>query len=115
MWKYINLIIKPYDKFIFAGILTIIGLELVLLATSKFPPQVPLWYSKPWSLSRLSEPFWLYLIPLTSFLILIGNNFLANKTNQLEKLISKVISFSTVIAVALGFISLLQILAIVRP
>ena len=109
-------VLAPYEKLPALAVLLVVTSEILLLALHyKLPPQVPLWYSKPWSLSRLSEPFWLYLIPLSSFLILIGNNFLANKTNQLEKLISKVISLSTVIAVALGFISLLQILLIVRP
>lgn len=114
MWKSIKSIIQPYDKFSFWIILAAIGLEIYLMATTKFPPQVPLWYSKPWSLSRLSHPFFLYLIPFSSLLIMLANNSLANMTGEVGKLIPKVISFSTLMVVVLGFISLFQILAIVR-
>lgn len=114
MWKSIRLITQPYDKFSFMAILAIIALEVILIITSKLPPEVPLWYSKPWSLSRLSHPLWLYLIPFSSFLILIGNNFLANLTNRLEKLLPKIVSLAGLITISLGFISLIQILSIVR-
>lgn len=115
MWKFISSNLLPYEKYSFFAAFLIIVLEAGLIFSAKLPPEVPLWYSKPWSLTRLSSPLFLYLIPTSSLLILLGNNLLANVALQLEGLISKTISLASLIIIFFGFISLFQILLIVSP
>lgn len=36
---------------------------LLVVYRSSFPPQVPLWYSRPWGQDQLTTPAWLWLVP----------------------------------------------------
>jgi hypothetical protein len=39
----------------------------------KFPPYIPLWYSKPWGQDRLASPISLFLLPISTLLIYLTN------------------------------------------
>ncbi len=38
------------------------------------PPKIPLWFSQPWGESRLSDPAFLWLLPLLIAFFLVVNN-----------------------------------------
>ena len=58
-------------------ILILFSFLIVVMIYGKLPPQIPLWYSKPWGTERLSSPSGLYILPLMSIGIYIINSILA--------------------------------------
>ena len=47
---------------------------LILVSFGKLPPQVPLFYSRPWGETLLAAPFWLWLLPGILLAAIIVNN-----------------------------------------
>ena len=47
--------------------------SLILVSLGKLPPQVPLFYSRPWGESLLAAPAWLFILPGILLFILIIN------------------------------------------
>src|SRR4030042_3758113 len=76
--------------------LVVIGLEFLILAIFwKFiPPQVPLFYSRPWGNEQLVTKKIFFLIPLVSFLLSLINFSLGNYFFGKEKLLAKFFIFT---------------------
>lgn len=47
--------------------------SLILVAWGKLPPQIPLFYSRPWGPNLLADPLYLWILPLTVLAITIIN------------------------------------------
>jgi len=45
------------------------SLGILLVYARHFPPQVPLWYSRPWGEEQLTSPIWLLILPGLSELL----------------------------------------------
>jgi len=91
------------------------GGQLIILFFfwQKLPPQVPLFYSRPWGREQLASPLSLFLLPLTSFLVIFVNSFLASLISGEEKLINQLsVIFSAVFSL-LCLITLLKIVFLV--
>lgn len=52
----------------FPPILQISVLFLLFFLLKQLPPEVPLYYSKPWGTDQLTSPFFLFLLPIGSLL-----------------------------------------------
>lgn len=50
---------------------------LLLLHHKNLPPELPLWFSKPWGAQRLAQPVSLWLFPAIIIFSLLLNNLLA--------------------------------------
>lgn len=67
---------------------------LILVSWGKLPPFVPLWYSKPWGIDRLAQPFWLFLPPLIS-IVFTGINISVAGLYLMDHLVFSQILFIT--------------------
>ena len=72
--------------------------SLILTATEKLPPQIPLFYSKPWGEQMLAPSFFIWILPITT-LTLFVINFLISKLLQNLFLIRSLFITSAVIAI----------------
>lgn len=52
--------------------------SLLLVSWGKLPPEVPLFYSRPWGEQILAVPIFLYLLPAVALFCLLLNFLLAN-------------------------------------
>jgi len=106
----------PIIKNLFWVNLLIIAIELVpiLLKRTSFPEKMPLFYSRPWGADQLVPRFFIFLVPLFSFIIFVLNFALAKILLRKEErfLACSSAGFSLVFSL-LGLVSLLKIAAII--
>lgn len=75
--------------------------SLILVSWGKLPPQVPLFYSRPWGEPLLSPPAGLFLLPLILLFILIINyTFVIFFVASERFLVRAILIFSLVCAVS---------------
>jgi hypothetical protein len=55
---------------------TLLSISIICLRFKSLPPQIPLWYSRPWGKDILANPIWLFLMPAGSLFWHIGNMLL---------------------------------------
>jgi hypothetical protein len=61
-------------------------LGLILLFWKKLPPEVPLFYSRPWGKEQLASPWFLFLLPgLTLVIFLVNFAFLTLVKTRLDE------------------------------
>jgi len=99
---------KKLGFFLLAGQFLIIFIFWRLL-----PPELPLFYSRPWGKEQLTTPTGLFIIPAFCLLVLTVNSTLASLLPKDEKLINNVLLTTTVIFNFLGLINLFQIIRLV--
>lgn len=56
--------------------------SLLLVSLGKLPPEVPLFYSKPWGEQILAAPAFLFLIPAVALSTLIVNSLFVNLVSR---------------------------------
>lgn len=72
-------------KFFFVGVGSILIAILVYgVYFSKLPPQVPLYYTKPWGEAQLVQPIFLLLPILMSLVFLTVNAILASRSDNYQ-------------------------------
>lgn len=54
-------------------LLAITQVGLVVLFRQQLPPEVPIFYSRPWGESQLADARWLVILPAVSFIVSLGN------------------------------------------
>ena len=67
-------------------LLILLQVGVIALAWRALPPQVPLFYSRPWGEDQLVHPFGLLLLPAASLLVFLINLFLPSLILKQEKL-----------------------------
>ncbi len=72
------------------------------------PPQLPLWYSRPWGETQLTDPKMLGLLPALAIGITLVTNLLLNKLKKLENWLF-IFGWSGIVAVAILDLALLRI------
>lgn len=104
-WKQLrgNTILRWCHRITLLGIVA--GLVFFLWKETQLPPQVPLWYTKPWGEEQLAHKYFLLLLPLGSMLwysITVGMGiFLLDEFltfTQLLFLSSTIVSIGSLIA-----------------
>lgn len=63
----------PTPVFAASFLLILIAALAVHLSLDSLPPEVPLWYTRPWGPLRLSSPKDLYIIPVVGVVVLLVN------------------------------------------
>lgn len=91
----------------------IVGTLLLLVKFPSLPPQVPLFYSKPWGEERIPSKIWLSLIPVLSFFILAFNFFILPRFLKEEKFLITVLYLTSTISLFLLLWTLIQIIFLV--
>ena len=96
-----------------ASFLLVLGATLVVyLMLPSLPPEIPLWYTKPWGPLRLSSPKGLYVIPAAGAVGLLINFFVyLVLVKKREETASQVF---TLLGVSVSFLLALSVLRIVN-
>lgn len=89
--------------------------QLVTLALfwPKLPPQVPLFYSRPWGKEQLINPLGLLLLPTLSLSIAVVNLIFASLMPREEKLSSQLLVVFATVFNFLSFVTLFKIVTLV--
>lgn len=77
------------------------------------PPEVPLFYGRPWGAAQLGEAASLWLLPLSAMGIAILNGFLGGLLYSKDKLAAQILLAVAALASALTSFSLARILLLV--
>ena len=85
---------------------------LIIFYLDSLPPQLPLFYSLPWGQSQLASPQYLYLLPLTSLIVLFVDVFFILFLAK-QKLLSVILLISSLFYIFLVTYSLINILNLV--
>lgn len=92
----------------------IIGGIIIVWYWRTLPPQVPLWYSKPWGDERLASP-WLLFLPLLSSVIVYGINLTAViRFASNHPMFARVLLLTSVLISLLSGITVVRIVTLVR-
>lgn len=87
---------------------------LVLFSSWRYlPPQVPLFYSRPWGEEQLVSPLTLFILPGLSLAVILINAILNSLITQEEVLIRRILTITAVLFSSLCFITLIQIVKLV--
>jgi hypothetical protein len=57
----------------------IFSILLILAKWSELPPQVPLFYRRPWGEDQLAEKYFLFLLPFISLAVFLTNRIMGNQ------------------------------------
>ena len=90
--------------FLFSVLSTLLQSSLILSANSNLPPQVPLFYSRPWGETMLAAKIFLWILPAICALVTITNFSLAVFVLKGKKFLGRVLlMFSLIIAIGTLF------------
>lgn len=99
---------KKLGFFLWAG-----QLFLIFIFWRLLPPELPLFYSRPWGKEQLTTPTGLFILPAFSLLVFIINLILVSLLPKEEKLIDKVLLATIVVFSFLSLVNLVQIIRLV--
>lgn len=89
-----------FSAYIFCLLSILSQASLLLVSWGKLPPEVPLFYSRPWGEQILAAPVFLFLIPAVALLALVVNSLLANLLTGDDIFLRRVlVTFSVLVAV----------------
>lgn len=112
----IRLITK--DRFIFyTSVVTlfflIVSIVLIIFSYSSLPPLVPIFNSMPWGISRLYDVYIIIFYPLVLVGIVILNTMVGLSIYKNFTLLSRIISFNSLLFCLLAMLAYLQILFLI--
>lgn len=99
--------------FLIIGLFGLTSLILIILKRPGLPPQVPLFYSRPWGEEQLASKDHLFLIPITILGILIANLLLAGLLWKKSQFITKILIGLALICSFLIALTLIKIIFLV--
>jgi len=105
---------KKYSRQLFLLSLAFILIQsvLIFIYLDKLPPELPLFYSRPWGKDQLASPRYLFLLPATSVAILFINLFFITFLAKLT-LLSVSLLISSFLYSFLSFYALLKIINLI--
>ena len=81
-----------------------------ILKFNSLPPQLPLFYSRPWGEAQLVDTWMIFLIPLLLNLLYVANNYLYKRfffDNELSKKIFNYLMIFLIIGFTLIFVKII--------
>lgn len=91
-----------YIIFISCILAVMVQISLILVSWGKLPPQIPLFYSRPWGEAMLASPIFLWILPITSSAFFIINFLVVIILKREEMFLSRILtSFSLICCLAL--------------
>ena len=94
-------------------ILIIIQVGLIIFFYPKLPPQIPLFFSRPWGEQQLIQPILIIILPIFSLVFLIINSLIASMFLEKEKFLSQILAFGSVLFATFNTIALVKIFSLV--
>jgi len=77
------------------------------------PPEIPLFYSRPWGAEQLAGSASAFLLPVITFVVIIINNFLAVFLLRSNSLLSRLLVITSLLFAILSFITMLRSISLV--
>lgn len=92
-----------------------LGVSLIYLGIRfhQLPPEVPLWYSRPYGAERLIVNYWLGLLPLVSLIVQVITMQTAGAVIETDKLLAQILVWVGSITSVLNLIALVKIISLV--
>ncbi len=92
---------RTFRIIFFLPLILIVGTAIVITVYfSQLPPQIPLYYSRPWGDDQLTTPIFLFLLPLGSlFWYLVTVVCIAFETHQYRVFSQLLLIFSLIVTV----------------
>lgn len=110
-----SLIAKPVFKFIFflPIALSFLTIGIILLNLSKLPPEIPLYYSKPWGEEQLAHPLSLFILPVGTLIWFIMTLFLISSQTYLYRIFSQLLLvFSAIVSIWATYATIMIIMVV---
>jgi len=85
------------------------SLFLTTIFGLKLPPQIPLFYSRPWGEDQLASPIFIFILPASVFLILVVNLIIAGFFTE-EKFLLRTLALASTLSSFLAFFALIKII-----
>ena len=93
-----------------AIVFLVLQILIILIAWRWLPPQVPLFFSRPWGQEQLTNPIGLFFLPAFSLVIFLVNLTLTNFLTKQEKLVSQILDSVAMVFSLLLLVALIQII-----
>lgn len=106
-----NWLVSLVNKFVL--ILTILAIAALAWRWPLLPPQVPLWYSKPWGTEQLASYYWLLLLPAESIVIYAINVIISVYVTHEYLVFTQILYLTSLLVSLLSLITLVKILFLV--
>lgn len=90
-------------------LLVLAQLGIIIFSYPKLPPEIPLFFSRPWGESQLVQPLLLIILPVFSLVILIVNSLIASMFLDKETFLSQILTFGGVLFALFNSIALIKI------
>jgi hypothetical protein len=97
----------------FTIILFLIQLVLILWFYKELPPEIPLYFSRPWGADWLTATSSIFILPLMSLVTLLVNYFLALFYHQKKLILSQLLVIFSFIISLFSTFSVLKIISLV--
>lgn len=98
------------------AVILIINVFMILIFFVEFghlPPQIPLFYSKPWGEDQLAEVWMIFLLPVLLDIFVVGNYFIVKKIFSDDLYVKKLLSYVNIFLVAVFFLVYLKIFLLI--
>ncbi len=94
-----------YFTFIFCLFAVLAQISLILVSWGKLPPQIPLFYSRPWGEAMLASPIFIWILPALSFVFFVINFSMVIMFGSEEVFLSRILtSFSLICCLAFLYV-----------
>lgn len=94
------------------GFLVLVSI-LILIFWTKLPPEIPLFYSRPWGKDQLVKKSWFLILSFICFFLMVFNLQLASLWLKKKALLAKILMWTGVILAFLTGTTIIRILLIV--
>lgn len=111
----VDLVIKKLRFWNLAGVAgcLAVGLGLWEIFNNRLPPQVPLWYSKPWGEMQLATPAWLLVIPTMGAMCGITLAWLSNRGLKNDQVLAIIFLTTSLVIQTMLMLGMLRIVLLV--
>lgn len=84
---------------------------LIIISVWRFlPPEIPLFYSRPWGEDQLTNYYGIITLPVICLIVFFTNSVIAKLAIKEENLIKQMLAVASLIFIFLILISLIQII-----
>ncbi|MFA5025130.1 MAG: hypothetical protein WC503_01290 [Candidatus Shapirobacteria bacterium] len=94
-------------------VLLIAQIVLIIWFYNQLPPEIPLYFSRPWGESWLAPSSMIFILPLLSLIVLLTNYFLAIFYHQRKLLLAQLLVIFAFIISLFSTVSVLKIISLV--
>lgn len=98
------------------AVILIMNVLMILIFSVEFnhlPPQIPLFYSKPWGEDQLAEVWMIFLLPILLSIFVIANNFIVKKIFSDDLYVKKVLNYVNIFLLVVFFLVYLKIFLLI--